>query len=69
MKGEGPKDMLEEECDDLDELACSTIMLTLAENVYFNVAKDTTTYMEYIQSFVICMRSRVLHLKYIISRS
>ena len=30
--------------DELDELACSTIMLTLVENIYFNVVEDTTTY-------------------------
>ena len=29
---------------ELDELACSTIMITLAESVYFNVTKETTSY-------------------------
>ena len=44
MKGEKLEDMSEEECDELDELACSTIMVTLAENVYFNVAEETIAY-------------------------
>ena len=44
LKGERPKAMEECEWDELDELACLTIMLTLAENVYFNVAKETTVY-------------------------
>ena len=30
--------------EELDELACSTIMLTLVENVYFNMAKESTSY-------------------------
>ena len=29
---------------ELDELACSTIILTLAKSVYFNVAKRTISY-------------------------
>ena len=44
LKGERPKDMESNEWEELDELACSTIMLTLAENVYFNVAEESTTY-------------------------
>ena len=38
LKGLRPKDMDEEDWSDMDELALSTIMLTLAESVYFNVA-------------------------------
>ncbi|MCO5603608.1 hypothetical protein L7F22_057759 [Adiantum nelumboides] len=44
LEGERPKGMDEDEWEELDELACSTIMLTLAECVYFNVAKETTAY-------------------------
>ena len=37
--------MTHEAWEELDELACSsTIMLTLVESVYFNVAEDTTNY-------------------------
>ncbi|MCO5585974.1 hypothetical protein L7F22_039910 [Adiantum nelumboides] len=41
LKGERPEGMAEDEWEELDELACSTIMLTLAKNVYFNMAKET----------------------------
>ena len=44
LKGERPKDIELAIWEELDELACSTIMLTLAVNVYFNVAKEKTTY-------------------------
>ncbi|MCO5588666.1 hypothetical protein L7F22_042624 [Adiantum nelumboides] len=36
--------MDEDEWEEPDELACSTIMLTLAENVYFNMAEETIVY-------------------------
>ena len=44
LKGVKPKGMNEVDWLDLDELACSTIMITLAESVYFNVAEETTSY-------------------------
>ncbi|MCO5606446.1 hypothetical protein L7F22_060634 [Adiantum nelumboides] len=44
LKGERPEGMDENEWEELDELACSTIMLTLAERIYFNVTEETTTY-------------------------
>ena len=44
LKGERPEDMTEEEWDELDELALSTIMLSLRESVYFNVVDETTTW-------------------------
>ncbi|MCO5598381.1 hypothetical protein L7F22_052476 [Adiantum nelumboides] len=44
LKGERPEGMDKDDWEELDELACFTIMLTLAKNVYFNVAKETTTY-------------------------
>ena len=44
LKGERTKGMELYECEELDELKCSTIMLTLAENVYFNVVEESTTY-------------------------
>ena len=44
LKGEWPEGSKADEWEELDELACSTIMLTLSENVYFNVAKETMAY-------------------------
>ena len=44
LKGERPEGINADESEELDELACSTIMLTLSENVYFNVAEETTAY-------------------------
>ena len=44
LKGERPECMDTDEWEELDELACSTIMLTLSKNVYFNVAEETTAY-------------------------
>ena len=44
FKGIKPKDLTQDAWVELDELACLTIMLTLAESVYFNVAKETTRY-------------------------
>ena len=40
LMGVKPEAMGKEDWDDLDELARSTIMLTLSKSVYFNV-KDT----------------------------
>ena len=39
MKGIKPENMDMNDWHDLDELARSTIMLTLSKNVYFNVNK------------------------------
>ncbi|MCO5547306.1 hypothetical protein L7F22_000754 [Adiantum nelumboides] len=39
-----PKDMDKEEWNEMDELALSTIMLTLAESIYFNVADKVSAY-------------------------
>ena len=44
LKDQRPEGIKVGEWEDLDELACSTIMLTLSENVYFNVAKETMAY-------------------------
>ena len=44
LQGVKPEGMTEVEWSELNELACSTIMLTLAESVYFNVAEETTSY-------------------------
>ena len=44
LKGVKPEGMNEADQLDLDELACSMIMLTLAESVYFNVAEETTSF-------------------------
>ncbi|MCO5580738.1 hypothetical protein L7F22_034608 [Adiantum nelumboides] len=43
-KGIKPKDMDEDESNEMDELALSTIMLTLVESVYFNVANEVLAY-------------------------
>ena len=42
LKGIKPEDMDEDEWSEMDELALSTIMLTLAESVYFNVADEVS---------------------------
>ena len=44
LKGIKPEDIDEEEWSEMDELALSTIMLTLAESVYFNVADEVSAY-------------------------
>ncbi|MCO5592845.1 hypothetical protein L7F22_046849 [Adiantum nelumboides] len=44
LKGIKPKDMNEEKWNKMDELALSTIMLTLVESVYFNVADELSAY-------------------------
>ena len=44
LKGVKLEGMNEADWLDLNELACSTIMLTLAKSVYFNVAEETTSY-------------------------
>ena len=44
LKGIKPEDMDEDEWSEMDELALSTIMLTLAESVYFNVADEISAY-------------------------
>ena len=36
--------MSAKDCKKLDELACPTIMLSLLESVYFNVADETNAY-------------------------
>ena len=45
QKGIKPEDMGQDDWDELDELARSTIMLTLTKSVYFNVKEMKTTYM------------------------
>ena len=44
LKGERLEGIKADEWEELDELAWSTIMLTLLHNVYFNVAEETTSY-------------------------
>ncbi|MCO5589372.1 hypothetical protein L7F22_043339 [Adiantum nelumboides] len=44
LKGIKPEDMDKGEWNEMDELALSTIMLTLAESVYFNVANEVSAY-------------------------
>ena len=44
LKGERPEGIKEDEWEELDELACPTIMLTLSKNVYFNVAQENMAY-------------------------
>ncbi|MCO5591481.1 hypothetical protein L7F22_045465 [Adiantum nelumboides] len=39
-----PKDMDKDKWNEMDELALSTIMLTLAKSVYFNVANEVSAY-------------------------
>lgn len=44
LEGAKPEDVSQADWDDLDELARSTIMLTLSKSVYFNVKDQRTTY-------------------------
>ena len=44
LKGVKLEDMKNKSWVELDELACLTIMLTLAKSVYFNVPKETSSY-------------------------
>ena len=44
LKGERPEDMEADEWEELDKLACSSIILTLAKNVCFNVEEERTAY-------------------------
>ena len=44
LNGVKPEAMPQEEWNDLDELARSTIMLTLSKSVYFNVKEMKTSY-------------------------
>ncbi|MCO5567343.1 hypothetical protein L7F22_021033 [Adiantum nelumboides] len=44
LKGIKPEDMDEDKWNEMDELALSTIMLTLAKSVYFNVVDEVSTY-------------------------
>jgi len=44
LKGFKPEGMDEADWLDLDESTCSMIMLTLAESVYYNFVKETTSY-------------------------
>ena len=44
QKGVKPEDMEQDDWEELDELARSTIMLTLTKSVYFNVKEMKTTY-------------------------
>ena len=44
LKGVKPEAMSQDEWIDLDELARSTIMLTLSKSVYFNVKEMKTSY-------------------------
>ncbi|MCO5603096.1 hypothetical protein L7F22_057241 [Adiantum nelumboides] len=39
-----PEDMDEDKWNEMDELALSTIMLTLAKSVYFNIANEVSAY-------------------------
>ncbi|MCO5570008.1 hypothetical protein L7F22_023723 [Adiantum nelumboides] len=44
LKGIKLEDMYEDEWNEMDELALSTIMLTLTESVYFNLADEVSAY-------------------------
>ena len=63
LKGVKPEAMSQDEWIDLDELARSTIMLTLSKSVYFNV-KEMKTSMSCRESYVIFMIKRVQLLKF-----
>ena len=44
LQGIKPEDMSADDWDEMDELARSTIMLTLSKSVYFNVKEMKTSY-------------------------
>ena len=44
LEGVKPEDMSKDDWDELDELARSTIMLTLSKSVYFNVKEMKTSF-------------------------
>ncbi|MCO5566823.1 hypothetical protein L7F22_020504 [Adiantum nelumboides] len=44
LKGIKPEDMDKDKWNKMDELALSTIMLTLAKSVYFNIADEVSAY-------------------------
>ena len=44
LQGIKPEDMSTDDWDEMDELARSTIMLTLSKSVYFNVKEMKTSY-------------------------
>ena len=44
LKGVKAKGMSANIWEDLEELACSTIMLSLTQTIYFNVVEETTAY-------------------------
>ena len=43
-QGIKPEDMDQDEWEEMDQLAHATILLSLHESVYFNVAEETTSY-------------------------
>ena len=61
LAGTKPEAMSQADWEDLDELARSTIMLTLSKSVYFNVKDMKTTYTLWSRNYAICTRNRVLH--------
>ncbi|MCO5596391.1 hypothetical protein L7F22_050452 [Adiantum nelumboides] len=44
LKGINPEDINKDKWNEMDELSLSTIMVTLAESVYFNVADEVLAY-------------------------
>ena len=44
LHGIKPKDMSKDDWDEMDELARSTIMLTLSKSVYFNIKEMKTSF-------------------------
>ena len=44
LQGIKPEDMSKDDWDEMDELARSTIMLTLSKSVYFNVKEMKTSF-------------------------
>ena len=51
---EKPESMKAEEWKSLDEIARSTIRMHLAENVYFSMAKETTTHSLWEKLHAVC---------------
>ena len=49
LKGVKPKDLMQDERSNMDELAKSTIMLSMSKSVYYNVLDTVTSYEKIVQ--------------------
>ena len=64
LKGAKPKDMMQDAWSNMDELARSTIMLSMSKSVYYNI-KDTMTSLTYGRNCATYMNRIVQRRKFI----